>query len=164
MEGLTKGQGRLIMEVSFLKHGYYEEYKVECTCLMFYYLKCFNLQHFSIDSYSSKQRCTVPSWLIEHAKHRDLKTNRCVCRKSPCQCGTSPQPYPQSLDHNRPCNFPCWFSVYALSLEETCMELAQAIESGDMQSASIIAAALSRQLVKLKIQPSATNYGDTEIR
>lgn len=55
-------------------------------------------------------------------------------------------------------------SFSALSLEETCMDLAQAIESGDMQSASIIAATLSRQLVKLKIQPSATNYEDTEIR
>ncbi|XP_075907272.1 ranBP-type and C3HC4-type zinc finger-containing protein 1 isoform X2 [Nelusetta ayraudi] len=47
--------------------------------------------------------------------------------------------------------------------EETCMELAQAIETGDMQFASIIAATLSRQLVKLKIQPSTTNYEDSEI-
>lgn len=44
------------------------------------------------------------------------------------------------------------------------MELAQAIETGDIQSASIIAATLSRQLVKLKIQPSAANYEDTEVR
>lgn len=44
------------------------------------------------------------------------------------------------------------------------MELAQAIETGDMQFASIIAATLSRQLVKLKIQPSTTNYEDSEIR
>lgn len=44
------------------------------------------------------------------------------------------------------------------------MELAQAIETGDMQTASIIAATLSRQLVKLKIQPSAMNYEDSEIR
>lgn len=58
--------------------------------------------------------------------------------------------------------FSSFFS--APSLEETCMELAQAIETGDMQFASIIAATLSRQLVKLKIQPSTTNYEDSEIR
>lgn len=57
-----------------------------------------------------------------------------------------------------------FFFFPAPSLEETCMELAQAIETGDMQFASIIAAALSRQLVKLKIQPSTTNYEDSEIR
>lgn len=143
---------------------YSKEYKVEWICLMLDNFKCFNLQHIHIDSCSSKQRCTVLFGLFEHANHCDLKTNRCVSRKSPCQCATWSHLSSQSVDYNRSYNFPCWFSFYASPLEETCMELAQAIESGDMESASIIAAMLSRQLVKLKIQPSATNYEDTEIR
>lgn len=60
--------------------------------------------------------------------------------------------------------FSCIVDLFVSSLEETCIELARAIEAGDMQSASIFAATLSRQLVKLKIQPSARNYEDTEIR
>uniref|UniRef100_A0A8D3CTE9 RanBP-type and C3HC4-type zinc finger-containing protein 1 n=1 Tax=Scophthalmus maximus TaxID=52904 RepID=A0A8D3CTE9_SCOMX len=39
------------------------------------------------------------------------------------------------------------------SVEDTCIELTRAIEAGDMQSASAIAAVLARQHATLKIQP-----------
>lgn len=47
--------------------------------------------------------------------------------------------------------------------EDTCIELTRAIEAGDLQSASVFAAALARQHVALKIQPSSNDYEDTEI-
>ncbi|XP_054862846.1 ranBP-type and C3HC4-type zinc finger-containing protein 1 isoform X1 [Amphiprion ocellaris] len=47
--------------------------------------------------------------------------------------------------------------------EDTCIELTKAIEAGDLQSASVFAAALARQHVALKIQPSSNDYEDTEI-
>lgn len=53
--------------------------------------------------------------------------------------------------------------MYA-SVEDTCIELTRAIEAGDMQSASFFAATLARQRAALKIQPSARDYEDTEIK
>lgn len=50
------------------------------------------------------------------------------------------------------------------SVEEMCVELTSAIEAGDMQSASVFAATLARQQVALKIQPSARDYEDNDIR
>lgn len=50
------------------------------------------------------------------------------------------------------------------SVEETCIELTRAIQAGDMQSASVFAASLARQQAALKIQPSARDYEDTEIK
>ncbi|XP_061568966.1 ranBP-type and C3HC4-type zinc finger-containing protein 1 [Cololabis saira] len=47
--------------------------------------------------------------------------------------------------------------------EDACIELTRAIESGDMQAASVFAATLARQHVALKIQPSSKDYEDTEI-
>uniref|UniRef100_A0A3Q1H289 RanBP-type and C3HC4-type zinc finger-containing protein 1 n=1 Tax=Acanthochromis polyacanthus TaxID=80966 RepID=A0A3Q1H289_9TELE len=47
--------------------------------------------------------------------------------------------------------------------EDTCIELTRAIEAGDLQSASVFAAALARQHVALKIQPSSNDFEDTEI-
>ncbi|GAA6228329.1 ranBP-type and C3HC4-type zinc finger-containing protein 1 [Lates japonicus] len=47
--------------------------------------------------------------------------------------------------------------------EDTCIELTRAIEAGDMQSASVIAATLARQHAALKIQPFVKDYEDTEI-
>ncbi|KAF3703508.1 RanBP-type and C3HC4-type zinc finger-containing protein 1 [Channa argus] len=47
--------------------------------------------------------------------------------------------------------------------EDTCIELSRAIEAGDMQSASVFAAALARQHAALKIQPSARDNEETEI-
>ncbi|XP_060919978.1 ranBP-type and C3HC4-type zinc finger-containing protein 1 [Labrus mixtus] len=47
--------------------------------------------------------------------------------------------------------------------EDTCIELSRAIEAGDMQSASVIAATLARQNAALKIQPSTRDYEDTEV-
>ncbi|XP_040921810.1 ranBP-type and C3HC4-type zinc finger-containing protein 1 [Toxotes jaculatrix] len=47
--------------------------------------------------------------------------------------------------------------------EDTCIELTRAIEAGDMQSASFIAATLARQHAALKIQPFSKDYEDTEI-
>ncbi|KAL6097949.1 uncharacterized protein ACO6RY_13366 [Pungitius sinensis] len=47
--------------------------------------------------------------------------------------------------------------------EDTCIELTRAIEAGDVQSASDLAATLARQCAALKIQPSAKDYEDTEI-
>lgn len=58
--------------------------------------------------------------------------------------------------------FPC--ACAYPSVEETCIELTRAIEAGDMQSASAFAATLARQHATLKIQPSARDYEDTEIR
>lgn len=51
-----------------------------------------------------------------------------------------------------------------LSIEETCIELSHAIEAGDMQSASVLAATLARQHVTVQIQASARDYEDNEIR
>lgn len=51
-----------------------------------------------------------------------------------------------------------------LYIEETCIELSHAIEAGDMQSASVLAATLARQHVTLQIQASARDYEDNEIR
>lgn len=63
---------------------------------------------------------------------------------------------------------PCLYfhlCVYVcLSIEETCIELSHAIEAGDMQSASVLAATLARQHVTLQIQASARDYEDNEIR
>ncbi|XP_019943363.1 ranBP-type and C3HC4-type zinc finger-containing protein 1 isoform X2 [Paralichthys olivaceus] len=47
--------------------------------------------------------------------------------------------------------------------EETCIDLTRAIEAGDIQSASVIAATLARQHTALKIQPFAQDYEDSEI-
>uniref|UniRef100_A0A3Q3VTK0 RanBP-type and C3HC4-type zinc finger-containing protein 1 n=1 Tax=Mola mola TaxID=94237 RepID=A0A3Q3VTK0_MOLML len=47
---------------------------------------------------------------------------------------------------------------------ETCIELTQAIEAGDVESASVFATTLAQQHATLKIQPSLpTDYEDTEI-
>lgn len=54
--------------------------------------------------------------------------------------------------------------VHVPSSEETCIELTRAIEAGDMQSASVFAATLARQHAILKIQPSAKDNEDSEIR
>lgn len=54
--------------------------------------------------------------------------------------------------------------AYVPSLEEACIELTRAIEAGDMQSASVFAATLARQHAMLKIQPTARDYEDSEIR
>lgn len=56
-----------------------------------------------------------------------------------------------------------FFSLW-MSIEETCIDLSQAIEAGDMQSASVLAATLARQHVALQIQASARDYEDDEIR
>lgn len=50
------------------------------------------------------------------------------------------------------------------TVEETCIELTSAIEAGDVQSASVFAATLAQQQVALKIQPSAKDYEDNDIR
>ncbi|XP_014015081.1 ranBP-type and C3HC4-type zinc finger-containing protein 1-like [Salmo salar] len=44
-----------------------------------------------------------------------------------------------------------------------CADLTRAIEAGDIQEASIYAAALAYQQAGLKIQPSDRSYGDTEV-
>ncbi|KAM3593735.1 uncharacterized protein V6R79_020437 [Siganus canaliculatus] len=48
-------------------------------------------------------------------------------------------------------------------IEDTCMELTQAIEAGDVQSASVIASTLAQQHATLKIQPSVGSNEDSEI-
>uniref|UniRef100_H2SXC3 RanBP-type and C3HC4-type zinc finger-containing protein 1 n=1 Tax=Takifugu rubripes TaxID=31033 RepID=H2SXC3_TAKRU len=72
-------------------------------------------------------------------------------------------------------NFRCeqeaqgWATVLTSSLREaqrgleTCIELSHAIEAGDMQSASVLAATLARQHVTVQIQASARDYEDNEI-
>ncbi|TWW71114.1 Zinc finger-containing protein 1 [Takifugu flavidus] len=71
-------------------------------------------------------------------------------------------------------NFRCeqeaqgWATVLTSSLreaqrEETCIELSHAIEAGDMQSASVLAATLAQQHVTVQIQASARDYEDNEI-
>ncbi|XP_056155464.1 ranBP-type and C3HC4-type zinc finger-containing protein 1 [Lampris incognitus] len=54
-------------------------------------------------------------------------------------------------------------SVVFQQTEEACAELTRAIEAGDLQAASVVAATLARQHAALKIQPSDRNYDDTEI-
>uniref|UniRef100_A0A8C8JI69 RanBP-type and C3HC4-type zinc finger-containing protein 1 n=1 Tax=Oncorhynchus tshawytscha TaxID=74940 RepID=A0A8C8JI69_ONCTS len=49
------------------------------------------------------------------------------------------------------------------SVEEMCADLTRVIEAGDIQAASIYAAALAHQQAGLKIQPSERSYGDTEL-
>ncbi|XP_071270545.1 ranBP-type and C3HC4-type zinc finger-containing protein 1-like isoform X2 [Salvelinus alpinus] len=44
-----------------------------------------------------------------------------------------------------------------------CADLTRVIEAGDIQAASIYAAALAHQQAGLKIQPSERSYGDTEV-
>lgn len=58
----------------------------------------------------------------------------------------------------------CFIVCVCPSVEETCIELTRAIEAGDMQSASLFAAMLARHHASLKIQPSARDYEDTEIK
>lgn len=58
----------------------------------------------------------------------------------------------------------CVFVCVYPSVEDTCIELTRAIEAGDMQSASVFAATLARQHAVLKIQPSARDYEDSEIK
>lgn len=66
---------------------------------------------------------------------------------------------------NKAQNNNIYFSLSeCLSIEETCIELSQAIEAGDMQSASVLAATLARQHLTLQIQASARDYEDDEIR
>lgn len=48
--------------------------------------------------------------------------------------------------------------------EDACIELKKAIEAGDMQSASVLAASLARRQVALKIQLSTKSYEETEIK
>ncbi|XP_049604617.1 ranBP-type and C3HC4-type zinc finger-containing protein 1 isoform X2 [Syngnathus scovelli] len=48
-------------------------------------------------------------------------------------------------------------------LEDTCIQLTRAIETGDIKAASVYAANLSCQKVALKIQPSIRQCEDTEI-
>lgn len=64
--------------------------------------------------------------------------------------------------HTLVCIFTC--VCMCVSIEETCLELSHAIEAGDTQSASILAATLARQHVTLQIQASARDYEDNEIR
>lgn len=59
--------------------------------------------------------------------------------------------------------YACMYCMYPF-IEETCTELTRAIEAGDMQSASVIAATLARQHAALKIQPFTRDYEDTEIK
>lgn len=66
--------------------------------------------------------------------------------------------------HTLVCIFTCVCTCVCLSIEETCIELSHAIEAGDMQSASVLAATLARQHVALRIQTSARDYEDNEIR
>lgn len=47
--------------------------------------------------------------------------------------------------------------------EDACIELKKAIEAGDMQSASVLAASLARRQAGLKIQLSTKSYEETEI-
>uniref|UniRef100_A0A8C9T691 RanBP-type and C3HC4-type zinc finger-containing protein 1 n=1 Tax=Scleropages formosus TaxID=113540 RepID=A0A8C9T691_SCLFO len=54
-------------------------------------------------------------------------------------------------------------SVSLPRTEDLCLELIRAIEAGDTQEASQYAAALARQQVALKIQPSQRSCSDTEI-
>uniref|UniRef100_A0A4W6F9W5 RanBP-type and C3HC4-type zinc finger-containing protein 1 n=1 Tax=Lates calcarifer TaxID=8187 RepID=A0A4W6F9W5_LATCA len=60
-----------------------------------------------------------------------------------------------------PCT--CMYMYMYPTAEDTCIELTRAIEAGDMQSASVIAATLARQHAALKIQPFVKDYEDTEI-
>ena len=55
-------------------------------------------------------------------------------------------------------------SLSSRSIEEMCAELTKAIEDGDMQAASSLAASLARQQAALRIQPSVRSCEETEIR